>query len=130
MGTIKKFEDLEIWQLAKKFNKRIFLFLKFLRNKKEFELRSQLDGSAGWIMDNIAEGFERKGNREFVQHLSIAKGSAGESKSQLYRSFDRDLLSESDFKNYGNDLDEIRNKIGGMMNYLNKSEIKEIKFKK
>lgn len=130
MGTIKKFEDLEIWQLAKKFNKRIFLFLKFLRNKKEFELRSQLDGSAGWIMDNIAEGFERKGNREFVQHLSIAKGSAGESKSQLYRSFYRDLLSESDFENYGNDLDEIRNKIGGMMNYLNKSEIKEIKFKK
>lgn len=97
MSTIKKFEDLEIWQLARDFNRNIFPFLVELKNNKEFELRNQLDSSAGSIMDNIAEGFERNGNREFIQHLSIAKASAGESKSQLYRAMDRNFISETMF---------------------------------
>jgi four helix bundle protein len=88
-----------------------------------------MDRSSGSIMDNIAEGFERNGNREFTQFLSIAKGSTGEIKSQSYRAFDKKLISHEQHLKL-NDMAEIeKNKIGAMMNYLRNCEIKGLKFK-
>ncbi len=97
MATITKFEDLEIWQEARKLTKEIFLISKETDLKQDFRFKEQIKASSGSVMDNIAEGFERDGNIEFRQFLSIAKGSAGETRLQIYRLFDYEYISEEKF---------------------------------
>ena len=92
MATIKRFEDLDIWQIARELNIKILPLLDKLNESRNYELKSQLDRSAGSVMDNISEGFERDGNREFIQFLAISKGSLGEVRSQLYRALDKSFL--------------------------------------
>ena len=128
MSTITKFEDLEIWQLSRALNKEIFPFLQTLNDSRNYELQKQLDRSAGSIMDNIAEGFERDGNREFIQFLAISKATAGEVRSQLYRAFDRNLIEKEKLEKFQNDCLLIGNKIGKFITYLNNSNIKGKKF--
>ena len=94
MGKILKFEDLEIWRLAREICQNIEYLIQNTNLKTNYSLKDQIDRSSGSIMDNIAEGFERNGNKEFIHFLSIAKGSAGEVKSQSYRAFDKKLISE------------------------------------
>ena len=100
MATIQKFEDLEIWQLARQLAKEIFLLTKTEKLSKDFSLKDQMDRSAGSIMDNIAEGFGRSSRLEFVQFLSITTASADELKSQLYRCLDRDYIIQTEFEYY------------------------------
>ena len=83
MATIKRFEDLEIQQDARRLSKEIIFISKNTDLNKDFKFNAQIKDSSGSVMDNIAEGFERNGNIEFRQFLSIAKGSAGETRSQL-----------------------------------------------
>ena len=87
MRSIKQFEDLEIWKTAFDFCKWLNEIVKTTDLKSDFALKNQIERSAGLAMDNIAEGFERQGNREFINFLFIAKASSGESRSQLYRLF-------------------------------------------
>lgn len=94
MTTIEKFEDLDIWKEARLLSNEIILLSKNTELEKEY--RDQIKGSPGSVMDNIAEGFERDGNLEFRQFLSIAKGSARESRSQLYSVFDSVYISEEE----------------------------------
>ena len=94
MATIEKFEDLEIWEEARLLSKEIIFLSRNTKLETDYKLRNQIKGSSGSVMDNIAEGFERDGNLEFRQFLSIAKGSAGESRLQLYRVFDSGYISE------------------------------------
>jgi four helix bundle protein len=130
MATITQFEDLEVWQIARKLNEEIFPLLELLEERKSFKLKEQLDGSAGSVMDNIAEGFERNGNREFINFLSFAKGSLGEVRSQLYRMLDRKFIDQEKFDLYNTKCIELGNRIGRFMNYLNTTDIKGKKFQK
>ena len=129
MATVKKFEDLEIWQLSRMLCQEVYRIIVESNLKNNYKLCNQIDGSSGSIMDNIAEGFERNGNREFIQFLSIAKGSAGEVKSQSYRAFDKNLITKEQHFKLNEIVELEKNKIGAMMNYLNNCEMKGLKFK-
>lgn len=129
MATFKRFEDLEIWQLSRKLARLIYSYTLLEKFSKDFSLKDQIKRSSGSVMDNIAEGFERSGNREFINFLAIAKASSGEVQSQLYRAKDFDLINEEQFTAAYNLSEEIKNKIGGFIKYLNASEFKGIKFK-
>ena len=129
MATIKKFEDLEIWQMARDLNTKLIPFLKILSETRDYELKNQLDRSAGSVMDNIAEGFERDGNREFIQFLAISKGSVAEVRSQLYRLSDREKMDKETFDSLQNDCLILASKIGAFMNYLRNTDYRGNKFK-
>jgi four helix bundle protein len=83
MATVERFEDMEIWKKARELCRLIHKYNQYENFSKDFKLVSQIKGSSGSIMDNIAEGFERGGNKEFSQFVWISKGSSGETRSQL-----------------------------------------------
>ncbi|WP_417882275.1 four helix bundle protein [Xanthomarina gelatinilytica] len=129
MATISRFEDLEICQEAR----RLFNIIKDITIetdlKNDFRLKDQIKGSSGSVMDNIAEGFERDGNLEFRQFLSIAKGSAGEARSQLYRVYDSEYISEEKLKLLVDEYEKLSKRIATFISYLNKKDFKGNKFK-
>jgi four helix bundle protein len=129
MATVKRFEDLEIWQEARKLSKDIIRIANETDLKNHFRLRDQIKASSGSVMDNIAEGFERDGNLEFRQFLSIAKGFAGESRSQLYRVFDNDYITIDELQKLTSEYEVLSRKIANFINYLNKKDFKGVKFK-
>jgi four helix bundle protein len=130
MATIKVFEDLEIWQKARKICKEVWNIMEETTLEKDYGLKNQMNTSSGSVMDNIAEGFERNGNREFIQFLCISKASCGELRSQLYRAYDRKHINEQQF-NTLKELTETESKmIGSFITYLVNSENKGSKFKK
>ena len=129
MATIKRFEDLEIWQDARKLSKEIIQVSVTTDLKNDYKLKDQIRSSSGSIMDNIAEGFERDGNLEFRQFLSIAKGSSGETRSQLYRTFDSGYISADQLKLLVDEYEHLSRKIASFISYLNKKDYKGTKFK-
>jgi four helix bundle protein len=129
MATIERFEQIISWQEARVLNKNLGNLIDDSRFKRNFRLISQIEGSAGSIMDNIAEGFERGGNKEFVQFLYIAKGSCGELRSQLYRALDRDYITQKEFDNLSVHAMKISSLIQKFINYLEKSPTKGVKYK-
>ncbi|NBL66071.1 four helix bundle protein [Flavobacterium sp. NST-5] len=129
MATITRFEDLDIWKDARKLSKEIYLITQNNSDfKSDFRFRDQIRASSGSIMDNIAEGFERNGNLEFRQFLSIAKGSAGETRSQLYRALDFNYITQEVFEVLKTDSENLSGKINNFITYLNKKEFKGTKF--
>ena len=129
MSSIKRFEDLEIWSLAREICQDLYRIKNRSDLKSDFKLYSQINGSSGSIMDNIAEGFERNGNKEFAHFLSIAKASCGETRSQLYRVLDREYISKEEFDLQHEKLLSLSKQIEGFRIYLQKSELKGSKFK-
>ncbi len=129
MATIERFEDLEIWQSARVISKKIHLLSLETELKNDFGLKNQMKNSSGSVMDNIAEGFERGGNLEFRQFLSVAKASAGETRSQLYRLWDFDYIDQKKFEELKIELENLSGKIQNFIKYLNKNDFKGDKFK-
>jgi S23 ribosomal protein. len=127
---IEKFEDLEIWQEARSLCKIIFEITRKDPFNKDFKLRDQIRTSSGSIMDNTAEGFERGGNKEFIQFLSIAKGSCGECRSQSYRAFDYEYISDEVLNDLIIRTNQLSRKISSLMSYLKNSTITGPKYKK
>ncbi len=98
VGKINSFEDLEVWRKSREFALHIHLITKSESFSKDFSLKDQINRSSGSIMDNISEGFERGGKKEFIQFLFIAKGSCGETRAQLYRALDKKYISNDEFE--------------------------------
>jgi four helix bundle protein len=127
---IDRFEDLEVWQLAREICNDIENIFNTTPLGKRYSLKDQMDRSSGSIMDNVAEGFGRGGNLEFRNFLSYSKGSCSELKSQLYRALDKDLITKDQFTALTDKCDKENAKLGSFISYLSRTEHKGIKFKK
>lgn len=127
--TIEQFEDLEIWQEARVLCKVIFQITRKAPFSKDYKLRDQIRASSGSVMDNIAEGFERGGNKEFIQFLSVAKGSCGECRSQSYRAHDYEYITSEILDDLKIKTVTLSKKISRLMSYLRNSSISGPKFK-
>jgi four helix bundle protein len=129
MATIKCFEEIKAWQKARALNEKVGSYIDNGRFKRNFRLIDQIEGSAGSIMDNIAEGFERSGNREFLQFLYFSKGSCGEFRSQLYRALDRKYIQQNEFDELFELSKEVIVMLQKLIEYLEQSELKGTKYK-
>ncbi len=129
MATIKTFEDIKSWQLAREICKLLGSFIEEGRFKKSFRLINQIEGSSGSIMDNIAEGFERGTRNEFILFLGYAKGSCGELRSQLYRATDRSYLTQIEFDQLKSTVINISGLIQNLIKYLQNSEVAGVRKK-
>lgn len=129
MAKIEKFEDIKSWKMAREVVKKIYKATRVGDFAKDFALRDQIRRSSVSIMSNIAEGFEREGNKEFINFLTIAKASCAESRSQLYVALDQGYITQSDFEEIYKELSEIGNLLGGFIKYLRNSDLKGSKFK-
>ena len=130
MSKITRFEDLLTWQKARDLTSVIFRLTKSDDFSKNFTLKDQLCRAAISVPANIAEGFERDGNKEFLKFLSIAKGSAGEVRSLLYLAADLGYISSDQMDEATTLSLETARLIGGLMGYLQSSNKKGKKFKK
>lgn len=129
MASVEKFEDLEAWQRARVLANEIYAISSGGGFSRDFVLRDQIRGAAVSVLSNIAEGFERGGNQEFLQFLSIAKGSAGELRSQLYLALDQGYIDRAGFDRLRDLAIEVSGKIGGLIAYLKTSGMKGSKYR-
>ena len=125
----KTFEELERWQNAIVLDKEVYQFIMNSTIKTDFALKDQMLRSSGSIADNIAEGFERGGNKEFIQFLFISKGSCGELRSQFHICKLRNLIDEKVFEKFCDQIRTVSVKISNLINYLKNSELKGNKYK-
>ena len=129
MAVVRDFEELAIFQKAHELSKKIYPITQRGEFKYDTRFVQQIRAAAGSIMDNIAEGFERTGNKEFLNFLYIAKGSCGEVRSQLIRANDLDYLTKEEYDEL---YTECRKLSAGIMNFIKEirtSEYAGAKFK-
>jgi four helix bundle protein len=128
MGKITRFEDIESWKAAREVTNLIYSSSRGEKFSRDFALCNQIRRAAISIVSNIAEGFERDGNKEFLQFLSIAKGSCGEVRAQLYIALDQEYLDKATFDQISTKLVSTSRLINGFMKYLRESEMRGSKF--
>jgi four helix bundle protein len=126
--NIKRFEDLEIWKEARELCKVVYEITSAGPFSTDFKFRDQIRASSGSAMDNIAEGFDRGGNKEFYQFLSISRGSSAEVRSQSYRAFDSKYITQEKLNELLERTDSLSRKTFNLMQHLKTSDIKGIKY--
>jgi four helix bundle protein len=124
----KRFEDLEVWQAARLLVSDIYRSTSSGGYALDFGLRDQTRRAAVSVMSNIAEGFERDGNKELLQFLALAKGSCGEVRSQLYVAADQGYLSPEESERRAQSAARLSRMISGFMKYLLRSTMRGRKF--
>lgn len=129
MGTIKRFEDLDVWKVSRELCNKVGGLIDNEVFKKNFRLIGQIEGSSGSIMDNIAEGFERGTRAEFILFLGYSKGSCGELRSQLYRALDRKYINQEQFEELHLMVVRISAMLQKFISYLLKSDVKGLRKK-
>ena len=128
MAMIKRFEDIEAWQKARILTHEVYQVSSQGKFAQDYGLRDQIRRAGVSSMSNIAEGFEREGNKEFIQFLSVAKGSTAELKSELYVALDATFITQPQFDHIYQLADDTSHLIGGFMRYLQSTPYRGRKF--
>jgi four helix bundle protein len=130
MAKIERFEDIEAWKRSRVLTKKVYDCTKQRGFEKDFGLKDQIRRASVSTMSNIAEGFERGGNQEFLQFLATAKGSSGEVRAQLYVALDQRYITQQQFNDMYKDAESISKMVGGLTTYLQKSSLRGSKYAK
>ncbi|CAA9196357.1 four helix bundle protein [Flavobacterium collinsii] len=128
MANYSSFEEMVIYKLTREQSNQVWNLILTTALGQDFKLREQINGSSGSVMDNIAEGFGRGGNKEFITFLSYSRGSCCETKAQLQRCFDRKYINEITFLELNANAQIIIDQISKFINYLKVSEKKGSKY--
>ena len=129
MTVLRRFEDIDAWQKARQLSNMVYEYTKQDAFKKDYSLCDQIRRAAVSVMSNIAEGFDRGGNKEFIQFLSIAKGSTSEIESQLYIALDNNYISQKQFNEIIEISTSTKSLLSGFIRYLKNTNMKGHKFK-
>jgi four helix bundle protein len=124
MSAIKRFEDIEAWQKGRELKQVIYRFTKSGELAKDFALRDQIRRAVISVTANIGEGFERGGNKEFIQFLSNAKGSCGEVRDHLYTALDESYVTKQEFQMAYDGALQVSRMISGLIDYLQRSPLR------
>ena len=122
MAKVQKFEDLTIFQMARDLCKEVYAITKEGEFHKDSRFVQQIRAAAGSVMDNIAEGFERDGNKEFINFLYIAKGSCGEVRSQIIRASDVGFIDKETATRLYNDCMSLSKAIATFIKSIKSSD--------
>ena len=118
MPTVKSFEDLAVWKDAREFTNKIYMLTKKFPKEELYGLTSQIRRATVSIMANIAEGFDRRSDKELSNFLSIARASSSEVQNDLYIAIDLEYISQAEFNQLYQEAKKIAKQINGLMNYL------------
>jgi len=129
MARVERFENIDAWKKARELTKLIYQITATGEFARDFGLRDQIRRATVSVLSNIAEGFERDGDKEFLQFLSLAKGSCGEVRAQLYVALDQAYLNDAQFQKLIEKAMEVSRLIAGLMKYLSTSGMRGIKYK-
>ncbi len=124
MAKIERFEDLQCWQKARELENTVYGLSTIGAFSKDYALKDQINRASGSVMDNIAEGFGRSGNKELIHFLIISRASAFEVQSQLYRALDRKHINADEFSKVSEQTKQVISIISGFIIYLRSSERK------
>jgi four helix bundle protein len=129
VATINHFREIESWQKARELTKSVYAVSSKGPFARDFALKDQMRRAAISVLANIAEGYERGGNAEFIQFLSVAKGSVGEVEAQLYIALDQGYVTQDEFRAIEAQIRSTKRLVAGLMVYLRQSDLRGQKFK-
>jgi len=115
---IKRFEELECWQEARRLNQIIYTYTKRPDFAKDFRLSGQISGASISIMNNISEGFDSRSNNEFVRFLTYSRRSCSEVQNCLYIALDQKYIPKKEFQSTYKHCEKVRKIIDGLIRYL------------